>query len=184
MRGFLFVIGLMLAAGCGVQKLPGDTAPADDSGGDGGDGGDGGAPTEAEVFPDDDPELSVQIDGSGWGCEPEEGGDLGYFSSTNIYCQKETGGSTYETVTLTVDGDLSVFGRYPVLTFSYTLQVAQDLPTIYDSADPGDLVVQVLGYGETGFDDAETLFAESEGAGTFENGMAFSGLELVGWPSF
>ena len=182
MRGLLFVGACALSFGCGVQKLPGDTGATVDSGGDS--GGDGGALTEAEVFPDADPELSVQIDGSGWGCEPEDGGDLGYFTGTIIYCQKETGGSTYETVTLTLDGDLEVFGRYPALTFSYTLQVAQDTPTIYDSADPGDLVVQVLGYGETGFDDAETLFAESEGTGVFENGMSFSDLVLEGWPSF
>ena len=178
MRGAQVLVVAAWLAGCGVEKLSGDSAAVDTAD----NGSDGGADTGPQVFPDEAASLSVLIDGGAWGCAPQEGGDLGYFTSTSVYCQKETGGSTYETVTLTVDGDLAVYGRYPVTGFSYSLQVAQETPTIYDAQDPGDLAVQVLGYGETGYEDAATLFAESEGSGTFDNGMEFSGLVLEGWP--
>ncbi len=89
------------------------------------DGGDDSVYTEQD-FTLGNPSCSANVDGS-WSTSE------GYWTSSIIYAQKDTGTSSSETFSIQVDGDLSVGGIYVVESINFTEQEAQDTPVKYEA---------------------------------------------------
>lgn len=155
----------------------GDDTAADTASGDGGTGPSG----EGEVFEDDDPFFAMLVDGSSWSVDPTDEGNLGYFTASSVFAS-EGGSSSAQTVTIQIDGDLQVPGTYAVTYMSYTQQVAQDTPTVYEVDNPEGFTIAVLGYAETGYDEQKYVYAESSGVAILSDGSEVSDVQITNYP--
>ncbi len=185
MRPLLLLLAapLPLLLGCdgkdaGAVRFGGDTAIDTGAAGTGGTGGTGGS---GQVFPDDDPSFTVLIDGSAWSVDPSDDGNLGYFTTSAFFASAGEGSSA-QTVSIQVDGDLQVPGTYAVTYASYTQQVAQDTPTVYEVDDPEGFTITVLGYAETGYDERKYIYAESGGSAILSDGSELSEVQVTSYP--
>ncbi len=164
-----------------------DTGSGSDGGSDdGSDGGgqDTGPSGEGQVFDSTDSEISASIDGDGWGVSLDEEGAIGYFTTSNLYASTPSSGGTAQTFSIAIDGDLKVPGTYAITFISYTLQVAQDTPTVYEVENPPDFFLTVLGFAEEGYEDSKYMFAESSGTASLEGGVEVEEIEIEAWPKF
>jgi hypothetical protein len=167
-------LGLALTA-CSGDK---DGAVSFDDTGSGSDGG------SDDGFDSTDSEISASIDGDGWGVSLDEEGAIGYFTTSNIYASTPSSGGTAQTFSIAIDGDLKVPGTYAITFISYTLQVAQDTPTVYEVENPPDFFLTVLGFAEEGYEDSKYMFAESSGTASLEGGVEVEEIEIEAWPKF
>lgn len=185
MRPLLLLLAapLPLLLGCdgkdaGSVRFGGDTAVDTGDGGGEGTGATGGS---GQVFPDDDPFFAMLIDGSAWSVDPSGDGNLGYFTSGAVFASAGDGSSA-QTVSIQVDGDLQVPGTYAVTYMSYTQQVAQDTPTVYEVDAPPGFAITVLGYAETGYDERQYVYAESDGSAVLSDGSEVSEVQITNYP--
>lgn len=164
------------------------TIHSDDGKHTGGDTADTGGGEELGPFPDGGevydlgtPSFTVQAGGESWSAEG------GYWSGAVATLRGEHAVDTkvVELVSVEIDGDPAVPGRYAVTQVEFVQQVAQSGDSFhYQARDPAGLRLVVSGFAE-----GDALFAESEGSAelvdTVTGGdLTLSGLVVESWPVY
>ena len=139
--------------------------------------------TRGKVYDETDAAFSMVFDGSSW--EAVDGYWIVLDDEASIRASIDTGKGTTQITILTIDGDISWAGTYPVTEVQWVEQVNSSGDSFhYEISGPNSLTFTTLGFaGEDdlfGTVDGEVQLTDNVGGGS----VTAAGGALAGWPHY